>query len=85
MPTSLAHVLGLSILPNMETAPRYLTIQNAAVFCRARGRGEVCAIREELIELNRGRLTQCARGQQYEFYDRISQQPFHLQASTDPR
>ena len=61
---SLAPLAKLSIAQDMETASRYEKLQHAAWSRLVRERGSVGAFCEELLEINRDRLHQCAQHQQ---------------------
>ena len=67
MVTNLAHFLKLSAAPNVERAPRDGKMQDAAWANLARARGNAYAVRDELIELDREQVAQCARDQQSDF------------------
>ena len=65
-----AHLLGLSVIVNMEAGSRFERARSAAWARSARERGNLESIKEETAEVNRGLLNRCVLDQQTEFTGR---------------
>ena len=79
MLTDLAQIAELSVARNME-----LSMARLPVMKRLGRGGHVDAIRDELTELDRERLAQCAQGQQSELFGRAQGQPFGFRRHRAP-
>ena len=70
MLTHLAHISKLPVVRNAETSYRFEGAQSQRRSGLARGRGNLDAIRAELLKMDRERASQCVSDQSAEFRER---------------